>query len=448
MFKKLFKRNKSIFSAHSKKISSSVVILGSKETHIDPKQVDQDAYQVVKALVEAGFEAYLVGGSVRDLMLGRAPKDYDIATSARPEQVRRLFKYSRVIGRRFKLVHVCFRGKDPIEVSTFRASVSHPSAKQQTNALGVLVSDNVYGTLEEDAFRRDFTINAFYYNPIDQTVLDIVGGLKDLREGMIRVIGDVDARLKEDPIRVLRALRFAAKLNFTLEKNLYKAIAHSHDSLAHVPGARLYDAFVQVFFVGYAVPMYEIMHKMGYFELLFQESAKLLQDSAYQNESALLACALKASDQRYQMGKTLNPGFLIGIILWPALQCHLRQYLQDGAKFFHALHQSIGHVLKDHAASMLVLPARITGMLTDMWILQYYLQQRRPKRIEWIATHRYYRAAIDMLEMRAQCGESLQSVVDWWHIYQSKPEQGKEAMRLSLEDVAVKKRRSKKKHAE
>ena len=420
-----------------------MVILGPKESHINPKQVDKDALSVVKQLIDEGYEAYFVGGSVRDLMLGRTPKDYDIATNARPEQVRRLFKYSRVIGRRFKLVHVCFRGKDPIEVSTFRASIGRSLALQDTNEQGVLINDNVYGTLEEDAWRRDFTINAFYYNPLDQKVMDIVGGLKDLRQGIIRVIGHVEDRLKEDPIRILRALRFAAKLDFQLENELHKAIEHSHDSLAHVPGARLYDAFVQIFFVGYAVPMYAIMDRMGYFELLFKESAQLLRDNSYQNELKLLECALKASDQRYQMGKSLNPGFLIGIILWPALQSHLRQYLDEGAKFFHALNQAICDVLEDHCASVLVLPARITGMLKDMWVLQYYLQQRRPKRIEWITSHRYFRAAVDMLEMRVACGEPLESALNWWHTYQIKSEKDKEAMRLALEVRVVKKPRSK-----
>jgi poly(A) polymerase len=445
VFKKLFKRKKSALSAHSKKSSPKMAILGPKQTQIDPTQVDKDAYNVIQQLVKAGYEAYLVGGSVRDLMLGRIPKDYDIATDARPEQVRRLFKYSRVIGRRFKLVHVYVRGKDPIEVSTFRASMSRTRAEQHTDEKGVLLNDNVYGTLEEDAWRRDFTFNAFYYNPIKQEVFDIVGGLKDLRKGIVRVIGDAKGRLREDPIRVLRALRFSAKLDFELAKDLYKAIERSHDSLAHVPGARLYDAFVQVFFVGYAVPMYDVMMRTGYFQLLFKESSELLSQPAYEPESKLLHRALAATDHRYAIGKSLNPGFLIGIILWPALQNHLRQYIDDGAKFFHALHEAVGDVLKDHGASVLVLPARITGMLKDLWVLQYYLQQRRPKRIEWIASHRYFRAAFDMLEMRVACGEPLEGVVDWWRTYQTKSEQGKEKMRTSLENKSFKKRRPRKK---
>jgi len=444
VLKKWLKRKKEGSAARSKNSSQPITVLGAQESQIDPKQVDKDAYNVIQQLVKAGYEAYMVGGSVRDLMLGRKPKDYDIATNARPEQVRRLFKYSRVIGRRFKLVHVYIRGKDPIEVSTFRANMSEKRAKKSTDDKGVLMNDNVYGTLEEDAWRRDFTINAFYYNPIDQKVLDIVGGLKDLRKGIVRVIGDAQDRLREDPIRVLRALRFSAKLDFVLAKRLSKAIENSHDSLAHVPGARLYDAFVQVFFVGYAVPMYDVMMRMGYFQLLFKESSDLLFQPAYEPERQLLEHALAATDKRYHIGKSLNPGFLIGIILWPALQCHLRQYMDDGAKFFHALHQAIGDVLKDHDASVLVLPARITGMLKDLWVLQYYLQQRRPKRIEWIAGNRYFRAAFDMLEMRAACGEPLEKVVDWWRTYQAKSEQGKEKMRKGLENKKTKRRRPKK----
>jgi poly(A) polymerase len=448
VFKKWFKRKKDNSVAHSKQSSQPVAILSRKQSEIDPKQVDKDAYNVVKQLVKAGYEAYLVGGSVRDLMLGRTPKDYDIATNARPEQVRRLFKYSRIIGRRFKLVHVYVRGKDPIEVSTFRASMSRTRKEQHTDDKGVLMNDNVYGTLEEDAWRRDFTFNAFYYDPLQQEVLDIVGGLKDLRRGIVRVIGNAKDRLREDPIRVLRALRFSAKLNFTLAKDLYKVVQHSHDSLAHVPGARLYDAFVQVFFAGYAVPMYDVMTRTGYFQCLFKESAELFKKAAYEPEHQLLERALAATDHRYSIGKSLNPGFLIGIILWPALQSHLRQYIDDGAKFFQALHHAITDVLKDHGASMLVLPARITGMLKDVWVLQYYLQQRRPKRIEWIAEHRYFRAAFDMLEMRAACGEDLEQVADWWRSYQTKPAHGKEKMRKALENRNQKKRRPKKKKPE
>ena len=448
MIKKWLRRRKRSTSEKAKQIKSngsSYDVLGASEHGIDTSRIDPDAIGVVKKLESAGFEAYFVGGSVRDLMLDRTPKDYDIATNARPEQVKKLFRYSRIIGRRFKLVHIYFRGKDPIEVSTFRAGLENRQSQPQVNENGVLVNDNVYGTLQEDAWRRDFTINAFYYNPVKNQVLDIVGGLQDLRHGIVRVIGNAKERMIEDPIRVLRALRFSAKLDFKLDEALEEVVACSHDLLAHVPGARLYDAFVQIFFAGYAEAMFSIMQASGYFTLMFEESAKLLSADEHAPELRLLHHALTATDHRYKIGKSLNPGFLIGIILWPALQAHLRQYLEDGAKFFQALHKAIADVVKGHSSSVLVLPTRTIVMIREMWILQYYLQQCRPKRIEWIAAHRYFRAAFDMLEMRAKCGETaLKNVVDWWRQYQSKTEQGKEKMRQAL--IEKKNRNKKKRH--
>jgi poly(A) polymerase len=450
VIKKWLRRRKQSAAQQSnepQKKGTSEAILGPSEHCIDTSHIDPDAIKVVQKLESAGFEAYFVGGSVRDLMLNRTPKDYDIATNARPEQVKKLFRYSRIIGRRFKLVHIYHRGKDPIEVSTFRAGLENRKSQPQVNEQGVLVNDNVYGTLQEDAWRRDFTINAFYYDPIKNQVLDIVGGLEDLRHGIIRVIGDAQERMIEDPIRVLRALRFAAKLDFKLDDALEKVVACSHDLLAHVPGARLYDAFVQIFFAGYAAAMFNILQTSGYFTLMFQESAKLLSEEAYTPELKLLHHALTATDHRYKIGKSLNPGFLIGVILWPALQSHLRQYINDGAKFFQALHQAIADVVKGHSSSVLVLPTRSIVMIREMWVLQYYLQQRRPKRIEWIAAHRYFRAAFDMLEMRAKCGEEeLDAVVDWWRQYQAKAELGKEKMREALvekKNQKKKRRRSK-----
>lgn len=428
---------KPLIAKIGRKLKKSSSLPQAERITADQHQIDQSliskaAMTVCQKLNKAGYDAYLVGGSVRDLLLGRKPKDFDIATNAKPEQVQRLFRHARIIGRRFKLVHVSFR-REVIEVATYRASVDKASKKRQTTDDGMLVRDNVYGSLEEDAWRRDFTINAFYYNPDENVVLDFVGGIKDLKQQRIETIGQPLERYQEDPIRLIRAMRFAAKLQFQFSAEHLNIIKASHELLAPVPGSRLYDAFLQVFFAGYAEKMYHMMCEHGYFQRLFPETATLLEQEHYHRYNKLIERALRETDRRFAEGKSLNPGFLLAVFLWPTLQRSLYQYRKRGHKFYHALHCAIDEALKGHKGSLLVLPQRVVGMIRDVWLLQFYMKQRRPKRIMRIYNDRYFRAAFDFLEMRATMEEPLDKAVNWWKKFQhvNEQQQGKMIRALS-----------------
>ncbi|MDF1796545.1 MAG: polynucleotide adenylyltransferase PcnB [Coxiellaceae bacterium] len=406
--------------------NDSPQVIPAKQHKIKRQNVSPNALKTVQRLQNAGFEAYLVGGSVRDLLLGRKPKDYDVATNARPGQVRSLFKRSRVIGRRFKLVHVYFKG-ETMEVATFRANVDKEAQSRQHTEEGMIVRDNVFGSLDEDAWRRDFTVNAFYYDPTADTVLDYVGGMQDLRSKTVAVIGDPQERFQEDPIRLLRAIRFAAKLDFELEEQLKNELLKSHELLGQVPGSRLYDAFIQVFFAGYAEAMYRWMLDTGYFKILFEQTSCLLADKEHKNSAKLIENAMCSTDKRYHQGKSLNPGFLLSVILWPPLMHALQHHKKKGQRLHRALHSAIEEVLVNHQASMLVLPMRMISMIRQIWLLQFALKQRRPSRVRGIVGQRYFRAAFDLLEMRSAFEPALVKVVDWWQKFQQaeKPQRDK-----------------------
>lgn len=424
MLKKLWQR---LNAGPEKKAGQGPRQVAGRQQGIQVEKLNVTALDVVRRLQRAGYEAYWVGGSVRDLLLGRLPKDYDVATNATPSQVRRLFRKSRVIGRRFKLVHVYGRD-ETIEVSTFRADVQNKADSRMHSEEGMIISDNVFGSLDEDAWRRDFTVNAFYYDPEQDVVLDHVGGLRDLKKRHIRTIGDPQKRFQEDPIRLLRALRFAAKLDFSLERELEKVLQCSHQLLAHVPGSRLYDAFLQVFFAGYTKPMYDVMQRYGYFAVLFEKTAELIQKPEHEVSRRLIDQAMISTDERFHKGKSLNPGFLLSVILWPALQEILAEHLATGMRFHKALHLAVEEVLVEHQASLLVLPARMVAMIRQVWLLQFYLKQRRPSRIEASRQHRYFRAAYDFLEMRAALEPKLNNAYQWWRRYQQVDEEQQQQM--------------------
>ncbi len=418
-------------SSDQNKVDGSPEVIGAKLHKIKRKNVNPHALQTVECLQKAGFEAYLVGGSVRDLLLGRKPKDYDIATNAKPGQVRALFKRSRVIGRRFKLVHVYYKN-EMIEVATFRAQVNKEAEGRRHSDEGMIISDNVYGSLDEDAWRRDFTVNAFYYDPSDNVVLDYVGGMKDLAQGLVATIGEPEVRFQEDPIRLLRALRFAAKLEFELEPSLEQALLSMHEVLHQVPGSRLYDAFLQVFFAGYAEQMYTWMRKTGYFQLMFEETSNLIAQDKHKASAQLIELAMRSTDQRFHAGKSLNPGYLLAVILWPSLKQLLKQNKRKGRRFHSAMHAAIDEVLGNHQASLLVLPARSVAMVRQVWLLQFALKRRRPSRVQAVSEQRYFRAAFDLLEMRSQFDAELKPVVQWWQDFQVANKHQRERMIQAL----------------
>ena len=370
---------------------------------IDVANISANALKVLASLQEAGYAAYLVGGGVRDLLVDKIPKDFDVATNASPEEIRRLFRNSRIIGRRFRLVHVFYRN-EIIEVSTFRAQVEE--------SMTTVVTDNTYGTIEEDAWRRDFTVNALYYHVKDQQVVDYTGGMTDLRQQLIRVIGDPFQRFHEDPVRLLRAIRLAAKLQFRIDLQAETSLRQLSNLLQHVAKARLFDEVLKLFFSGYAWLTHKKLCEYGYFAVLFPLTHDALHSSTASSTRLFVELAIQETDRRFAEGYSLNPGFLLAVLLWAPIQEKLKK--QPQKKFYQSLRHVIEEVLQQQS-QILVIPHRLASMMRAIWLLQYYLTKPRNKRIYRTFFHRYFRAAFDFLRLRVQSGEPEDSLLEWWN---------------------------------
>jgi poly(A) polymerase len=369
----------------------------NQETAFPPIQaISKQARVVVSTLRDKGYDAYVVGGGVRDLLLNLHPKDFDVATNARPEEVRSVFARSRIIGRRFRLVHVLF-GAEVVEVATFRAS---HQASDVLATSGRILADNCYGSIEDDAQRRDFTINALYYDPIGHTILDYVQGLEDLRTGVIRMIGIPEQRYREDPVRMLRAVRFAAKLGFELEEETHEGLLRLRPYLEEVSPARLFDELMKCFMGGYAQATLEGLLRYGLLELLFPECKALLlaQDPLMHN---LLRQVMRDTDLRLQQGKPVTPAFLMAALLWPALYQTLTAQGQAALTSQRALRR----VLASYAHfERLAMPRRYRLVADEILVLQPLFMRREKKYIEVLQQHPRFRAACDFFFLRARSG--------------------------------------------
>jgi len=371
---------------------------------------------VLNRLHDAGYQAYLVGGSVRDLLLDLHPKDFDVATDAHPEKVRRLFRNSRLIGKRFRLVHVFF-GRENIEVATFRAhhpETSHPEAHKSHS--GMLIRDNVYGMMEDDAWRRDFSINALYYNIADSSVVDYTGGMADLEKRSIRILGDPISRYKEDPVRMLRVLRFAAKLNFDIDTPTATPIKQLKMELKHIPPARLFDEVVKIFYCGHAVRAFELLRHYQLFGVLFPQTEEFLTTEGPEKAlvKSLILHSCKNTDTRLAEGKTLNPAFLFAVLLWPQVKHKAQVLKSEGHRPYHAMQMAMHKIVRQQVQEV-AIPRRFTLMMEEIWSFQYTLQERSKRRVHIVFSHPRFRAAYDFLVLRMQAGEeNLTSVVNWW----------------------------------
>lgn len=382
-------------------------ILPRSEHSISRAHISKSALNVLYGLHKAGYEACLVGGGVRDLLLGVTPKDFDIATSALPEQVRATFRNSRLIGRRFRLAHVHF-GPEIVEVATYRAS--HDKAEDEADARldgDRILRDNVYGTREEDVIRRDFTVNALYYRIEDFSLIDHVGALEDIDKRRLRTIGDPEARYREDPVRMLRAVRLAAKLELTIEPATEAPLFELGYLLETVPQARLFDETVKLLLSGHGIRSYEQLSRYRLLDYLFPvESAALAPE-----RDRLIRAALTNTDQRVAAGLPVTPAFLIAVLLWEPLQEAMAHQLVRGVSEHDALIKAQEDVLRTQN-DLLAVPKRFTLPAAEIWSLQSRLQRRRqPDRL---LGHPRFRAAFDFLALRAQSEPDLQSVVNFW----------------------------------
>ncbi|MCF7529672.1 polynucleotide adenylyltransferase PcnB [Neisseria lisongii] len=384
-------------------------IIPFREHRISAEMLSFAAEKVVSRLHEAGFQAYVVGGAVRDLLLGVEPKDFDVATDATPEQVRKIFRRSRIIGRRFQIVHVMV-GPETIEVTTFRGG-----DKAVQNAQGRIMKDNTYGSIEEDAMRRDFTCNALYYDPIRQEILDFHHGVQDVAAGRLVMIGEPAARYQEDPVRILRAVRLSGKLGFDVEERTAAPIAEYAGRLKHEPVARLFDEILKLLFSGHARKCLQQINTL----CLPDDIHPLLTalKSAAKSENRIISLALKNTDERLRADKSVSVGFVLAAVLWPQLNRYWQQYREAGYKPAAAINEAV-NTLKDTIEQGWGVPQRFSATMREIWQLQPQFEHTRGARPHRLLAQARFRAAYDFLVLRGQTGDADQQLIQWWTDFQ------------------------------
>lgn len=419
---------------------------------VSRKDISDAALKVMAGLRKGGYEAFLVGGGIRDLLLGGHPKDFDVATNATPEQVKKLFRSARIIGRRFRIVHVRF-GREVIEVTTFRGSHENPAPASKGKRIdnhqsaqsesGMLLRDNVYGTVEQDAVRRDLTINALYYTTKDFAVYDYTHGLRDLKKRLIRMIGDPATRYREDPVRMLRVIRFAAKLNFKIEEATAAPIAELADSLRDISSARLFDESLKLFMGGHAEHTFYLLREYQLFDPLFPEVSHCLKTDG---NDKLIAEALKNTDLRVNSGKPVTPAYLFAALLWPAVKQRFDQLISEAVPQIPAMQQA-GQEVSARQQQAVSIPKRFGFPMREIWDLQLRLERRNGKRAYSMLENRRFRAAYDFLLLREQAGEDIGNLGHWWTEFQHANPEQQEKMLQSLAGGSRQKQRRPRKRA-
>ena len=408
------------------------VIIKEDVHQIQRKYLDDNAAKVVYRLNDSGYDGYLVGGCIRDLLLKKRPKDFDVATNAHPEDAHALFKRSNLIGRRFKLLHVRF-GRDIIEVATFRAG--HDTLEDDTEGhgkqseSGLILRDNVYGTIEEDALRRDFTINALYYCVKDHSIYDFTNGYSDIKQKVIRMIGDPESRYREDPVRMLRAIRFAAKLDFEIERATEKPIKELASLLQPIAPARLFDETLKLFQSGHAVASFQLLKDYDLLQQILPVTAKALKNAeVYPLLEPLIINGLKNTDRRINQRKSVTPAFLFATLLWHPVQKRMEEILSESRMPpLAALHAAANEIISLQVKRT-AIPRRFSAPIREIWELQLRLPKRFGTRAEQTLEHPRFRAAYDLLLLREQSGESLDDLGQWWTQYQAASQEDRLAM--------------------
>jgi poly(A) polymerase len=396
------------------------------------QQVSIGARRTCETLQQAGYNAYVVGGAVRDLIAGIEPKDYDIATNATPDQVRGLFRRARIIGRRFQIVHV-MQGGETLEVSTFRAAHDADTVK---DAHGRVLRDNVFGSIAEDAARRDFTVNALYYDPATETVIDYHHGVADIQQKTLRMIGEPRLRYREDPVRMLRAVRLSAKLGLTLDPAVRAPIREMADLMENVPAARLFDEMLKLLFSGHSVECVKRLRDDGLHHGLLPLLDVILEQPLGEK---FVMLALTHTDARVNAGKSLSPGYLFATLLWHEVLAAWESRKAKGDVSIPALYDAMDEVLAVQGEK-LAITRRIVGDIKDIWALQPRFEKRAGKSPYRLIELPRFRAGYDFLALRAESGELPMEIADWWHEFQNADHAEREAM-LIPDAVPNKKRR-------
>jgi poly(A) polymerase len=394
-------------------------VIPREEHNVSRRAISPNALRVLYRLREAGFGAYLVGGAVRDLLVGGHPKDFDVATDATPEQVKQLFRNCRLIGRRFRLAHVVF-GREIIEVATFRANADDGSGDRETHEGGRVLRDNVFGTIEDDAVRRDFTANALYYAIEDFSVRDYVGGFEDVQNRLMRLIGDPVTRYREDPVRMLRAVRLAAKLDFEIEPATAEPIPLLASLLNEAAPARLFEECLKLFLTGHAVASFEGLERHGLFDVLFPESAIALRANRSGALRRMVIAGLSGTDARVANDEPVSPAFLFAVLLWPAY-CRSLAQLQSGGMHAVEAERRAADRVTVHQLNTIALPRRFSLPMQEIWLLQSRFSQRQRKRVFRLLSHPRFRAAFDFLSLRLAASNEHADDVAFWREAQQQP---------------------------
>lgn len=402
-------------------IGRNAHIVKASQLGINPHQFSKQALTIVEKLNRHGYEAYIVGGCLRDLLLGKRPKDFDVATNARPEQIQAIFqRQCRLVGRRFRLAHIMF-GREIIEVATFRASHQddHSENQAKQNEDGMLLRDNVYGSLEQDAERRDFSVNALYYDPKNNGIYDFYQGIEDLKAGKLRLIGDPTTRYQEDPVRMLRAIRFMAKLDMFLEKSSEQPIRQLAGLLKNIPPARLFDESLKLLQAGAGVKTYQLLREYGLFEQLFPALVPYFTERGDSFAERMIVHALNSTDERIADKLRINPAFLFAAFFWYPLREKVEMLKNEGGLNNHDAYALASNEIMSMFYTALAAPRRHTATIRDIWFLQLQLSKRQGKNPERTMQHPKFRAAYDLLAMRAEIegGEAIE-LATWWHEYQ------------------------------
>lgn len=459
IIKRLFsKKNKlkpTIKQSANQLVENAQATVLKRDAHtVSRKKISKNALKVLYKLNESGYEAYLVGGGVRDILLGLQPKDFDVATNATPEEIQAVFRNCRLIGRRFRLAHILF-GREVIEVATFRAghdnkdesSKKHRKPKNElsrTSDQGMLVRDNVYGSIVEDAFRRDFSINALYYTVKDFSVLDYAGGLQDLAERKIRLIGDPEERYREDPVRILRAVRLACKLNLDIEQSTAKPIKALSELLTHVSSARLWDECNKMLLAGHAEKTWNQLFEQGVSKYLFPQTVKALSqtDKSVNTFEIFINAALKNTDKRIANQQPVTPAFLFAVILWKPVQELTEKLIQKGKPPYEASQKAASQVMEKQRM-ITAIPKRFSMVAKEIWSLQHRLSNRRKKSVLSLIAHARFRAAYDFLYLRAGEDPELSELATWWTDYQDATPEVRQQMLSNVDSKPRKKRKRK-----
>jgi poly(A) polymerase len=365
----------------------------------DKQLLDSDALKIVKKLNKTGYEAYLVGGCIRDLLLGYAPKDFDIATNATPEQIQKLFKRSRIIGRRFKLVHIMFSARKFLEVATFRSG-----RNIQTSTKGMVLRDNFYGSLEDDVFRRDFTINGLYFDLRNSQVIDYVGGLDDLKKLQINMIGNSSERFEEDPVRMIRAVRFKAKLNATIDSNLNKSILENAHLIENIPPARLYEEVIKLFHNENSLAVFRELSNLGILKYLFSQT----------QEDGFISASLNNTSERIKIGSSVTPAFLFAVFLWSAQNKRFNELKNKKMSRVELMVQASEDVIKKQVQQVM-MPRWLSGRVKDIWLMQYRLENSNPKKSKELLNNPRFRMAYDFFVLRSESiDQELKAKAEYW----------------------------------